>query len=80
MALAPHWLDGVINDVVETEDPEVIAQAIANSPKFIDAIKGGLLEINELKRNPPPRGTIGTPTPTEIVRRSVIAAIDSPTP
>ena len=40
--LPPHWLDDVIQNVIETEDPAKIAQAIANSRQLKDAIMRGL--------------------------------------
>jgi hypothetical protein len=38
----PQWLDQTIDKVIQSGDPTQIAQAIANSPRFIDGIKKGL--------------------------------------
>lgn len=42
--LAPTWLDKVIETAMVKGDPKVVAQAIANSPQLIDAIKRGLAD------------------------------------
>jgi hypothetical protein len=40
--LAPHWLDGVIESAIKTEDPAKIAEAIGKSRQLRDAIMRGL--------------------------------------
>ena len=38
----PNWLDSVLAPVIKSNDPSVIAQAIAHNPRFLAAIKRGL--------------------------------------
>lgn len=47
MALPPHWMDDVIDQVIASQDQAQIAQAIANSPQVIDAITTGLIEARQ---------------------------------
>jgi hypothetical protein len=66
-ALPPHFLDDVIEAVCDSNDPRKIAQAIANCPEVLNAIKQGL------KYSLPP-GAVGASRAQEI-RRLVQEAI-----
>lgn len=61
--LQPTWLDAVIDSVIATGDEKQIAQAIANSPRFLDAIKRGLA-------NKPKPGVMG-PSYSQNVRTAI---------
>jgi hypothetical protein len=63
--MPPTWLDQVIETVIGTGDPQVIAQVVANSPRFLDAIKRGLA-------NKPRPGIVG-PTPAQIIAQELRA-------
>lgn len=41
-ALPPHWLDSVIERAIRSGDASTIARAIANSTKFMAAVRRGL--------------------------------------
>jgi hypothetical protein len=69
MAMQPTWLDSVIQGAMDSGDPNVIAQAIANSPQFLNAIKQGLA-------NKPKPGVMG-PTPAQVIRQEIAKAIAS---
>jgi hypothetical protein len=75
MALPPHWLDEVIAEVLQSGDENQIAQAIANSPQLINAIRAGL------KDKPPERTPSGSlicgPGYAQVIRGYVIEAIES---
>lgn len=66
-AMRPTWLDQVIDTVIDTGDPKQIAQAIANSPQFLDAIKAGLA-------NKPKPGVMG-PSYSQNVRTAIRDAV-----
>ena len=67
MAMLPTWLDGVIQSVIDQGDATAIAQAIANNPRFLDAIKKGLA-------NKPKPGVMG-PTYAQNVREAIKAEL-----
>jgi hypothetical protein len=62
-AMPPHWLDDVIISALQTGDAKQIAAAVANSEKFLDAIRTGL-------KNKPQPGIMG-PTYAQNVRREI---------
>lgn len=65
--MKPTWLDGVIDTVIDTGDPAQIAQAIANSPRFLDAIKTGLA-------NKPKPGVMG-PSASQVIRQEIAKVV-----
>jgi len=67
MAMQPTWLDNVIQQAIDTGDPTVIAQAIAKSQQFLDAIKRGIA-------HKPKPGVMG-PTPAQMIRQEISKAI-----
>jgi hypothetical protein len=70
-ALAPHWLDKIIEKALEKgEDPAMIAAAISTSPKFMDAIREGL-------KNKPKPGT-KSGTYAQNIRTKVVQTVESP--
>ena len=66
--LPPHWLDAAISSKLDTGDAKRIAEAVAQSPEFLAAIKAGLDER-------PPRGVVG-PSHAQIIRRGIQEAIE----
>lgn len=71
MALAPHWLDSVIEGVIRENNPDAVARAIAHSDRFLGAIRDGI----ERARNAPP-GMMG-PTHAQYIRQAVQEAVES---
>jgi hypothetical protein len=69
MAMQPTWLDKVIQPEMSTGDAQAIAEAIAKSPQFLDAIKRGLA-------HKPKPGTMG-PTPEQFIRQEIVKAVQS---
>ncbi len=67
MAMKPTWLDNLIQAEIDKGDPTAIAQAIANSPRFLDAIKRGLA-------NKPKPGIIG-PSHAQVIREAIKEAV-----
>jgi hypothetical protein len=65
--MKPTWLDGVIQKVIDKNDATAIAQAIANSPQLVDAIKKGLA-------NKPEPGVMG-PSHAQNIRKAVVEAL-----
>lgn len=63
----PTWLDNVIQEEIDKGDATAIAQAIANSPRFVEAIKRGLA-------NKPKPGVMG-PSHAQNVRKAVAEAV-----
>jgi hypothetical protein len=67
-ALAPHWLDPVIEGALKRGDPDVIARAIASSKQFTDAIRRGLAKKREGKMEA---------SQAQIIRQEILSAIKS---
>ena len=65
--MKPMWFDELIETVIGTGDPAVIAQTIAKSPQFMDAIKRGLA-------NKPKPGVAG-PSYAQVVAQEVRKAM-----
>jgi hypothetical protein len=65
--MKPTWLDEVIDKVIEKGDPTVIAQAIANSPRFLNAIKAGLA-------NKPQPGLMA-PSHSQVIRQAIAEVV-----
>jgi hypothetical protein len=65
--MQPTWLDNVIQGEIDKGDAKAIAQAIANSPKFINAIKTGLA-------NKPKPGVMG-PSHAQMIRQEIEKAL-----
>jgi hypothetical protein len=66
----PTWLDEAIQKVIDKGDPAAIAQAIANSPQVLGAIKKGLA-------NKPKPGVMGPSYAQNVAKevREAIAAV-----
>jgi hypothetical protein len=71
--MLPHWLDEVIGDL---RDPNKIAQAVANSPKFLQIVKSGVEKANsaESKRNGPKILGAGI---NQIIRQAVVEGVQN---
>jgi hypothetical protein len=67
--MRPTWSDGIIDGVIATEDPKAIAQALANSPRFLEAIKRGLAFT-------PKPGTVGA-SRTQHVRQAIVEELQA---
>jgi hypothetical protein len=65
--LKPKWLDNVIQAAMGTSSPTAIAQAIATSPQFVDAIRRGL-------ENKPQPGIMG-PSHAQMIARELQEAL-----
>ena len=65
--LAPHWLDGIIGTKLEHEDAKLIAEAVAGSREFVEAIKAGL-------KDKPQPGVMG-PSHAQVIRRKIQDAV-----
>ena len=78
MALPPHWMDEVIDQVIASNDASQIAQAIANSPQLIDAITMGLIEGRQQAAMEKQTGhMICGAGSSQMIRRKVQEAIES---
>jgi hypothetical protein len=69
--MPPHWLDAVIDGALLGNSPETIARSIANSDKFLAAVRKGLREANQVIP-----GTVG-PSSAQYVRQAVCEVISS---
>ena len=82
MAQAPNWMTKVIDNVRESDDPQVIAKAIFNSPHIINAIRSGIAEFYEAEQRLKEseennQGVIcGSPTKAEAIRGKVMEAVE----
>ena len=69
MALPPHWLDDVIQKAIASNDPKKIAQSIADSPRFLGAIRDGLKDK--------PDSSIMGPSQAQTIREKVVKAVQT---
>ena len=70
-ALPPHWMDDYIDQAVSSGKmtPAQIAEVVANSPEFLDAIQRGL-------DNKPDPNIIG-PSHAQVIREEIRKALEA---